>query len=258
MVRSIVWAGMPRPTDSAPCGSRSISRTRRPYSVSAAPRLMVEVVLPTPPFWLHIAMIWAGPCSVMGRGSGSGRCRALAGSCWRDTAPISGPLSCGRATAEAASARVAMGLVASTSCPIPVVPDAVSRPARSGCEEDAREWGRSSQGGTPGVMSTWRPLTTTVTAQAEPGTDPANDLAARLSAARARVTCRIDLAEPVDGDQRVDLRRRHRRVPEQFLDHADVGPAVEQVGRERVPQGVRRDLGSDPCALGGRPQDRPR
>jgi hypothetical protein len=51
----------PRPTDSAPCGSKSTSRTRRPYSASAAPRLMVDVVLPTPPFWLHIAMIFAGP-----------------------------------------------------------------------------------------------------------------------------------------------------------------------------------------------------
>ena len=34
------------------------------------------VVLPTPPFWLHIAMIRAGPCEARGCGwgkSGSGR-----------------------------------------------------------------------------------------------------------------------------------------------------------------------------------------
>ena len=31
---------------------------------------MVEVVLPTPPFWLHIAMTLAGPCTVFGLGSG--------------------------------------------------------------------------------------------------------------------------------------------------------------------------------------------
>ncbi|CAM5650686.1 hypothetical protein SANTM175S_07412 [Streptomyces antimycoticus] len=31
---------------------------------------MVEVVLPTPPFWLHIAMIFAGPWSVSGPGIG--------------------------------------------------------------------------------------------------------------------------------------------------------------------------------------------
>src|SRR3954451_5759235 len=250
------WAGTPRPTDSAPCGSRSISSTRRPYSVSAAPRLMVEVVLPTPPFWLHIAMICAGPCSVMGRGSGSGRCRALAGSCWRDTAPISGPLSCGRATAEAASARVAMGLVASTSCPIPVDPGAVSRPARSG-DEDARESGSSSLGGTPGVMSTWRPTTTPVTDQAEPGTYPAKSAVGPMSATRPRVAGRVDLSQPVDGHQRVHLRVRHRGVSEQLLDDAHVGAAVEQVGREGVPQRVRRDVGGDAGPLGRRAEDRP-
>ena len=32
---------------------------------------MVVVVLPTPPFWLHIEITRAGPCSVTGRGSGS-------------------------------------------------------------------------------------------------------------------------------------------------------------------------------------------
>src|SRR5688572_27965748 len=31
---------------------------------------MVDVVLPTPPFWLHIAMTLAGPCTVFGLGSG--------------------------------------------------------------------------------------------------------------------------------------------------------------------------------------------
>src|SRR3954468_15918906 len=106
-------------------------------------------------------------------------------------------------------------------------------------------------------MSTWRPLTTPVTSQAEPGTDSAKPPSAQMSAARPWMAGRVDLAEPVDGDQRVDLRGRHRRVPEQFLDDADVRPAVEQVRGERVPQGVRRDLGSDPRALGGRAQDGP-
>src|SRR5690625_7299520 len=62
---------MPRPADSAPWGSRSTTRTRRPYSASAAARLMVLVVLPTPPFWLHIATTVAGPWEVSGRGAGS-------------------------------------------------------------------------------------------------------------------------------------------------------------------------------------------
>src|ERR671916_546656 len=64
-------AGIPRPTESAPWGSRSMSSTRRPYSVSAAPRLMVDVVLPTPPFWLHSATTRAGPCDFSGCGSGT-------------------------------------------------------------------------------------------------------------------------------------------------------------------------------------------
>src|SRR3954470_24329440 len=34
---------------------------------------MVDVVLPTPPFWLHIAMTFAGPCTFLGVGSGIGR-----------------------------------------------------------------------------------------------------------------------------------------------------------------------------------------
>ena len=71
MVRSSSCAAMPSPADSAPCGSRSTSSTRRPYSASAAPRLMVDVVLPTPPFWLHIASTMAGPWLVTGAGSGS-------------------------------------------------------------------------------------------------------------------------------------------------------------------------------------------
>ena len=50
--------------------------------------------------------------------------------------------------------------------------------------------------------------------------------------ARPRVGGRPDLAQPVDGHQRVDLRRRHRGVAEQLLDDADVGPAVEQVRGE--------------------------
>ena len=42
----------------------------RPYSASEAPRLMVVVVLPTPPFWLHIEITRALPWVLSGRGSG--------------------------------------------------------------------------------------------------------------------------------------------------------------------------------------------
>src|SRR3954463_7914253 len=61
----------PRPTESDPCGSKSTSSTLRPNSASDAPRLIVVVVLPTPPFWLHIEMIRALPWIEIGRGSGS-------------------------------------------------------------------------------------------------------------------------------------------------------------------------------------------
>src|SRR4051794_762464 len=242
MVRSMFWAGTPRPTDRAPCGSRSMSRTLRPYSTSAAPRLMVDVVLPTPPFWLHIAMTCAGPCSVIGLASGSLPCRALAGSDRRAAAPISGSVSCGRATAElAASARVAIFSVASTTCPIRgrrvrsavlparVIPtvgrlDAVPKEARRVC----RGRGEGCQGVDrvePKVLA-----------------EPTETTCGPLSPQCPGVAAGVDLAEPVHGHQRVDLRGRHRRVPEQFLHDADVGPAVEQVGGERVPQRVRRHL----------------
>ena len=42
-------------------------------------------------------------------------------------------------------------------------------------------------------------------------------------------------------DVRVDLRRREALVAEQLLDDPQVRAAVEQMGRERVPQRVRRD-----------------
>src|SRR5690349_7741254 len=41
-------------------------------------------------------------------------------------------------------------------------------------------------------------------------------------------------------DVRVQLRGGEVRVAEHFLDGAEVGATLEQVGRERVPQGVRR------------------
>src|ERR1044071_5978892 len=70
MDRSISCGLSPRPTESEPWGSKSTSSTLRPNSASAAPRLIVVVVLPTPPFWLHIEITRAGPCSVTGCGSG--------------------------------------------------------------------------------------------------------------------------------------------------------------------------------------------
>ena len=75
-----------------------------------------------------------------------------------------------------------------------------------------------------------------VRARLEPGRADAR--AAGL-AERSRVGCRVDLTELIHRDHRVDLGSRDRRVTEQFLDHPDIGAAVEQVGGERVPQRVR-------------------
>jgi hypothetical protein len=55
---------------------------------------------------------------------------------------------------------------------------------------------------------------------------------------RPRVGPRPDFAERVNADQRVDLRRSHRRVAQQLLNDTDVRPAVEQMGRKRMPQRV--------------------
>src|SRR3954451_12259156 len=100
-------------------------------------------------------------------------------------------------------------------------------------------------------------MTTNVAPQAEAVPEPAKTPHEPVSVPCARMAGGVDLAEAVDGDQRVDLRGRYRGVAEQLLDHPDVGPAVEQVGGEGVPQGVRGHLRAQPRALRGRPEDRP-
>src|SRR5437868_13996552 len=64
------------------CGSRSSRRTRRPLCANAAARLIVVVVLPTPPFWLAIAMIvlnvLASSLSLLGARGSHGQVPCLA------------------------------------------------------------------------------------------------------------------------------------------------------------------------------------
>ena len=59
----------------------------------------------------------------------------------------------------------------------------------------------------------------------------------------------IDLPETFRVDMAVDLRGRERRVAEQLLDRAQVGAALEQVRRERVPQAV--GVGDEPAERAG-------
>ena len=54
---------MPSPLVALPCGSMSARRTLYPLSPTAAARLTAEVVLPTPPFWLTIAITFPNPKS---------------------------------------------------------------------------------------------------------------------------------------------------------------------------------------------------
>src|SRR3954447_16813081 len=60
MVRSAVPGGTPTPLEALPWGSMSMSSVRRSAAARLAARFTAVVVLPTPPFWLAIAMIW-GP-----------------------------------------------------------------------------------------------------------------------------------------------------------------------------------------------------
>src|SRR5947209_6837922 len=168
MVRSSSIGLTPRPTDNAPCGSKSTSRTRRPYSDRAAPRLMVVVVLPTPPFWLHSASTRAGPCRSTGRGSRS------------------------RGTGRPVGPRLSVRAPAREIVDIAVDRFLVLAPPRL---LDLRT------GGEVGDSSGERRTAATVSAQVA------------RSASRPRMGRGVDLAQLVHGDQRVDLRRRHRRVP---------------------------------------------
>ena len=59
----------------------------------------------------------------------------------------------------------------------------------------------------------------------------------------------VGLLEPRRADVRIDLSRYQTLVPQQFLNAADVGAAVEQMGRETVPQGVGRRAEIEPRDL---------
>src|SRR4051794_26419113 len=157
---------------------------------------MVVVVLPTPPFWLHMAMTRAGPCSWSGSGSarrGNGR-------------PV-GPSSAAPRTREF----VDIDVNRSVSKTIWRWRD-FSRSARA--DESATLWVAAVEG-QESVASSW-------------------------------MRRRVDLAEPIDRHERVDLCRGHRGVAQQLLHHADVGAAVEQVGGEGVPERVRAHRHAQP------------
>ena len=55
----------------------------------------------------------------------------------------------------------------------------------------------------------------------------------------------MNIAEAPAGDVGVNLSGAYVGVAEEFLDHAQVGAMLEQVGREAVPEGVRGDVAND-------------
>ena len=56
----------------------------------------------------------------------------------------------------------------------------------------------------------------------------------------------VDVPDPFAGQMRVQLRRGDTRMPEQFLNDPQVGPTLEQMGRERVAERVRADPVCEP------------
>ena len=52
---------------------------------------------------------------------------------------------------------------------------------------------------------------------------------------------RVDLPDAFSGDVRIQLRGCDAGVPQELLDHAQVGPALKQVRGETMPQRVRCD-----------------
>src|SRR6266852_5192614 len=60
----------------------------------------------------------------------------------------------------------------------------------------------------------------------------------RMSAARVRGA--VDFQEPLRVDAGIDLGGRERGVAEQFLDRAQVAAAAQKMGREGMPQRMRR------------------
>src|SRR5439155_10417662 len=62
---------------------------------------------------------------------------------------------------------------------------------------------------------------------------------ARVPRSGTRMRAVVDTAQPLAVDVAVHLGRRQRRMTEQLLDRAQVGAALEQVRRERVPKPMR-------------------
>src|SRR5688572_22225110 len=72
---------------------------------------------------------------------------------------------------------------------------------------------------------------------------------ARRLASYPRVKAIVDAAHPLLQHMRINLRRRQIGMPEHQLNRAQVGAALEQMCRERVPQRVRAEGRGETGAL---------
>src|SRR6267378_5501853 len=88
-----------------------------------------------------------------------------------------------------------------------------------------------------------------ISATSSAGGDKSGALRGRLHRPGEMLERARDLAERLDGNARVERRRIELLVPEQRLDHANVGLLLEQMGGEAVPQRVRGDGLVDPGRL---------
>ena len=69
MVRLDAARRTPTPLEALPCGSQSTRSVRRSAAARLAARFTAVVVLPTPPFWLAMAMMVARLADGMGGGA---------------------------------------------------------------------------------------------------------------------------------------------------------------------------------------------
>src|SRR5262245_6344740 len=77
------------------------------------------------------------------------------------------------------------------------------------------------------------------------------------SRSRARMERAVDFTEITPVEMGVDGGGGDRRVTQQLLDHAQVGPALQQMRGERMPQRVRVDPHRQPRGAGVAAQDLP-
>src|SRR3974390_643811 len=85
------------------------------------------------------------------------------------------------------------------------------------------------------------PWSRKISATSSAGRDKSRALGGRLHRRDQLLERAGDLTQRLEGDARIERRRIELLVPEQHLDHPDVGLLLEQVRRKAMPQRVQRD-----------------